>query len=263
MPPSNSFDYFSYLNLINSLYPGEDDTEGSNGKNRTDDTINQLSTDKGEILNWGESVIIFETEHKNSTPTPPINNDIFKRSKFISLLDMISRRYLVSGDPSKAINRFDYGKEKDERKSIRDDIRSLHDLIINFYQTYSKLLYDEDSNDSSAKSKKLYQDDIDDSSLLSDMKRLDQELDDSLKLSDTVDSSNEAGSNIMLPLDHSIDEFYGSSQTNIGDTDFVENDKIFDSVTESKESNPNDNTIKAGILEDETRALINEMFEEY
>lgn len=126
MEHSLSDQFTLLLDLISELYPN------------TDDEV--VLADKDYLTKWTVALLVFETQ--NMADQPNVDNCEFSLnlSTYQHLSFVIARRFYASHDPQDTGNRFDYGKERKSRESIREKIKALTDTIVEFYTSHADQL---------------------------------------------------------------------------------------------------------------------------
>jgi len=114
------------LDLISELYPNTNDEE--------------VLTDKDFLTKWAVALLVFETQSIADQPSFDDCQFILNLSTYQHLSFVIARRFYASHDPQDTGNRFDYGKERKSRESIREKIKVLTDIIVEFYTSHANQL---------------------------------------------------------------------------------------------------------------------------
>ena len=126
MEHSLSDQFTLLLDLISELYPN------------TDDEV--VLADKDYLTKWAVALLVFETQNMADQPNVDDCEFILNLSTYQHLSFVIARRFYASHDPQDTGNRFDYGKERKSRESIREKIKALTDTIVEFYTSHADQL---------------------------------------------------------------------------------------------------------------------------
>lgn len=126
MEHSLSDQFTLLLDLISELYPN------------TDNEV--VLTDKDYLTKWVVALLVFETQSMADQPNVDDCEFILNLSTYQHLSFVIARRFYASHDPQDTGNRFDYGKERKSRESIREKIKALTDIIVEFYTSHADQL---------------------------------------------------------------------------------------------------------------------------
>ena len=126
MEHSLSDQFTLLLDLISELYPN------------TDDEV--VLADKDYLTKWAVALLVFETQNMADQPNVDDCEFILNLSTYQHLSFVIARRFYASHDPQDTGNRFDYGKERKSRESIREKIKALTDTIVEFYTSHTNQL---------------------------------------------------------------------------------------------------------------------------
>lgn len=126
MEHSLSDQFTLLLDLISELYPN------------TDDEV--VLDDMDYLTKWAVALLVFETQNIADQPNVDDCEFILNLSTYQYLSFVIARRFYASHDPQDTGNRFDYGKERKSRESIREKIKALTDIIVEFYTSHANQL---------------------------------------------------------------------------------------------------------------------------
>lgn len=126
MEHSLSDQFTLLLDLISELYPN------------TNDEV--VLADKDYLTKWAVALLVFETQNMADQPNFDDCEFILNLSTYQHLSFVIARRFYASHDPQDTGNRFDYGKERKSRESIREKIKALTDIIVEFYTSHANQL---------------------------------------------------------------------------------------------------------------------------